>query len=120
MRRASTGVLSLPRDVIVSQNDRVLAYLAKHDDLADTLSSICERARREFGATAELNLTFEKDADTRARTLQLVIRLPEYDATTIHRIEQLTAAFDEALTAASGWLLVTTDFRPPQHTAHAV
>jgi hypothetical protein len=44
----------------------------------------------------------------------LYVRLPAYDDTTIARMDRVTQEFDDELCRASGYLLLTTDFRPPR------
>jgi hypothetical protein len=102
--------------IVVTHPGAVRDYVASHRKLARILPSVCERARREFGHQAELMLKVYQDPETSDRHLTLYVRLPAYDDMTIARIDRVTQDFDEALCRASGYLLLTTDFRPPRTT----
>jgi hypothetical protein len=106
---------------IVVPNQAVIQdYLASHRDLAKILPSICAQARREFGQDAELILEVYCDPEIDDRHLSLYVRLPAYENNTIsERLDRVTQPFEDELCSASGYLLVTTDFRP-SGTKHGV
>ena len=55
-----------------------------------------------------------RDPEIDDRYLTLYVHLGAYDDMTISRMDRVTEDFDEALCRASGYLLLTTDFRPPR------
>jgi hypothetical protein len=90
----------------------VHAYLESHRDLAAVVATVCARAREVFGIQAELTLRVYRDPEIDDRHLSLIVRLPTYDAATMGRLDRVTETLEEELCSASGYLLVTTDFRP--------
>ena len=112
--RSSIATALASQRIVVPQPPAVRSYLASHRDLAKILPLVCERARREFGQEVELTLKVYRDPEINDRYLTLYVRLAAYDDTTISRMDGVTQDFDEELCSVSGYLLLTTDFRPPQ------
>ena len=81
--------------------------------------SVGARVREEFGKDAQLTLRLYRDPEIDDRYLSLNVRLVGYDDRTMERIDRVSEPFDEQLCNASGYLLVTTDFRAAQ-TNHNV
>jgi hypothetical protein len=98
----------------------IASYLRSHRALGRILPAICEQARREFGPTAQLTLDVYHDPEIDDRHLTLCVRVPcNGTGAIIERLDRVTAPFADELCRASGYLLVTTDFQPPEHT-HSV
>jgi len=101
--------------VVVPRPADVAAYLVSHRALARIVPLVCEQARREFDQGAELLLEVYRDPEIDDRHLTLYVRLPSYEGDAIiTRLDRVTQPFEDELCSASGYLLVTTDFRPPQ------
>jgi hypothetical protein len=98
----------------MSHSKDVAAYLALHPDLAKVLPPVCAQARKEFGPEAELKLQVYRDPEIDDCYLRLYVRLSSYDDASMARLARVSQPFEEALARASGYLLVTTDFRPPR------
>jgi len=92
--------------------DDVMKYLNGHRKLAAIVPAVCEKARQEFGKLAELTMRLYRDPEIDDRYLSLYVRLPVYDDNTLGRMDRVMQAFDEQLCKATGYLLLTTDFRP--------
>jgi hypothetical protein len=108
------------QQIVVPDTRAISNYLASHRDLAKILPSVCERARREFGQDAELRLEVYRDPEIEDRHLTLYVRLPTYgNNAIIERLDRVTQPFEDELCSASGYLLVTTDFRP-SGTKHGI
>ncbi|HMF15354.1 MAG TPA: hypothetical protein VKE94_23730 [Gemmataceae bacterium] len=105
---------SLEEGLLVPDRKAVRAYLRRHRDLAAHLPAVRDAAREEFGSEAELTLDLYQDPDRRDRYLTLYVRLDSYDRETMARIDRLSTHFEPRLARASGYLLLTTDFRPPR------
>jgi hypothetical protein len=106
--------------IVVRDPTAISNYLASHRDLAKILPSVCEQARREFGQDAELRLEVYRDPEIDDRHLTLYVRLPAYENNAIvARLDRVTQPFEDELCSASGYLLVTTDFRP-SGTKHGI
>jgi hypothetical protein len=101
----------IPEDVVIDDRRAVSRYLKPHPALASLIPPICARLRTEFGEVAALQLVVYRDPEFYDPHLVIYVRLPSYDATVLERIRGVTAEFDDALTDASGWLLVATDFQ---------
>lgn len=112
--KRTTAPSPLEKSVIVPDRRAVRGYLKQHGDLASDVSAICEAARKEFGSEAELALEVYRDPEIRDHYLTLYVRLDSYDGDTMARIERISAPFERRLSRSSGYLLVTTDFRPPR------
>jgi hypothetical protein len=105
---------SLKEAVYGPDRKAVRAYLKRHGDLATHLPAVCDAARKEFGSEAELALELYRDPEIRDHYLTLYVRLDSYDSETMARIDRVSANFERRLAHASGYLLLTTDFRPPR------
>jgi hypothetical protein len=92
----------------------VSSYLSSHPDLGDPVLAVCAEVRKEFGPEAELALQVYRDPEIHDCYLSLYVRLTSYDDSIIPRLDRVSQPFDEELSRASGYLLVTTDFRPPR------
>jgi hypothetical protein len=116
IERAADEVLAAltTQGVTVANAPEVAAYLAGHPDLADVVPSVGAQARKEFGKDAQLSLRLYRDPEIDDRYLSLNVRLLGYDDHTMERIDRVSEPFDEQLCNASGYLLVTTDFRAAQ------
>jgi hypothetical protein len=99
--------------IVVPHPAAVRDYLASHRDLAKLVPLVCEQARREFGQEAELILQVYRDPEIDDCHLTLYVRMQAYDDAMAARMDRVTLPFEEQLCSASGYLLVTTDFRPP-------
>src|SRR5438067_897524 len=102
----------------VTSKDRtaVRRYLRRHGGLVSLLPAVCQEVRREFGPAAELSLEVYRDPETNDKYLTLAVRLPRYGPDMMDRIERVSQSFESRITPSSGYLLVTTDFRPARET----
>jgi hypothetical protein len=104
----------LEESVFVPDRKAVGAYLRRHRDLAARLPSVCDAARKEFGPEVELALELYRDPEIRDHYLTLYVRLDSYDGKTMGRIDRVSRNLERRLAQTSGYLLLTTDFRPPR------
>jgi hypothetical protein len=86
-------------------------YVANHLDLAPLLVGVCARLREAFGQQTELSLEFYEDPEQQDNFPILYVRPPKYESGILKQIESVVAPFLPQLEAASGHLLITTDFR---------
>jgi hypothetical protein len=77
------------------------------------LDPVCWQVRQEVGEQAELSLEVYGDPESDDRYLTLYVRQAVYEPDLLARLERVAGPFEEQLGDQSGWLLVTTDFRPP-------
>jgi hypothetical protein len=108
-----------PYRVEIPEPGQVQAYLQDHPDLTDLLLPTCQQFRQEMGEQAELSLEVYLDPEIDDHYLTLYVRQAVYEPDLVSRIESVCVPFEEHLGERSGWLLVTTDFRPPRWK-HAV
>lgn len=106
--------------VIVPNQSSVLEYVVQFADLADVLPDVCERVRAEFGPDVELSLEVYRDREIADEYLTLYVRLTNYRADTMDRIEHVSESLEARTTPGSGYLLITTDFRSPARGENAV
>jgi len=105
---------SLEEGIVIPDRKAVRAYLKRHAALAANLPAVCEATREEFGSEAELSLELYRDPEIRDQYLTLYVRLQVYDRDTMGRIDRVSERFARRLGRAPGYLLLTTDFRPPR------
>ena len=98
----------------IPDGQEVLSYLQRHSELGKILPSVCAQARQEFGKEGELILSVYRDPEIEDRHLTLTVRLPAYDKNVTQRLDRVTQPYEAELCDASGYLLVTTDFRISQ------
>lgn len=89
-------------------------YLFEHPDMLDLVLAMTTAAREQFGPPAQVSLDVYSDPEMEDRYLSLYIRQQKYNRDVMDRIENLSAAYEGDMAGKSGWLLVTTDLRPPR------
>ena len=110
---APLGPTLAPYHVEIPKPLEVQEYLKDNADLADLLPAIYQRVREEVGEQAELSVEVYGDPETDDPYLTLYVRQAVYEPDLLTRLDRARAPFGELLSDRSGWLLVTTDFRPP-------
>jgi len=100
-----------PSNVAWMNGGEAEGYVAHHSDLAPLLEGVCARLREVFGQQAELSLEFYEDPEQQDQFPILYVRPPKYESGILKQIESVVAPFLPQLEAASGHLLITTDFR---------
>ena len=78
------------RGVQVSPTPDLRSYLLRHADLIDPVRVICDTAREQVGPDDEVALELYRDPEIRDENVA-----------------------ERVLAGTSGWVLVTTDFKPP-------
>jgi hypothetical protein len=101
-------------NVELPNRDEVEEYAANHSDLAALLAGICARLRSAFGPSVELSLELYRDPEQQEQYLALFVRQEKFEAGILNQIESVSRPFMSQLEAASGHLLITTDFRRPR------
>jgi len=99
---------------IAPQYDEVLTYLLAHPDMVDPLTSICAQTHQQFGQDSEISLELFSDPEFEDLYLKLYIRQSNYDQDILDKIDSLSSKYSDTLVDLSGWLHITTDFRPPR------
>jgi hypothetical protein len=100
-----------PHDVLLPNAVATESYLAQHPSLASLLPDICKTIRASFGPAAELVMKVYEDPEIDDPYLTLYIRQDRYAPDLLGRIDATIGEFAAALESASGFFLVTTDFR---------
>lgn len=122
MRRAAASGLALsgdlkqldPHNVLIPDSAQVTGYLAQFSELRDLLPAICAEVRQKFGKDAELSLGLYRDPEIDDCYLTLYIRMNEYKGQIMDQIHAVRAKLEDRLSAITGHLLITTDFRRPR------
>ena len=104
--------LHLPPGVVVPNSPNVAAYLAHHVDLREPVQTIAETLVEEFGENSEISLDLYMDREIDDQYLCFYVRQSEYDDDLMERLEEASTRYEDALAECSGWILITTDFRP--------
>lgn len=101
------------KQVTIPQPAEVSAYLLRYPDMMDILSSVCKTVSERFERQTQLSLEMYHDPEIEDEYLTLYVRQNYYDKHILDIIEDISAEYEKKLTGKSGWLIVTTDFRPP-------
>jgi hypothetical protein len=112
-RRSTLEAALTCQRVLLPALTPVRAYIRSHPDLGRLLPAVCAEARNEFGSEAELTLQVVHDPEINNVHLTLYVRLPVYETTILERMDRVIENFNDELASASGFLLITTDLRPP-------
>jgi len=99
--------------VRVPRRAEVREYLVRHPDMIEVAESLCAAASRRLREDCQVSLEVYHDPEIEDEYLTLYVRQQEYDEGLLTPIEELYQACEQQLIGRSGWLLVTTDFRPP-------
>ena len=67
----------------------------------------------EFGSTSEITLDIAHDYENSDRCLVVYVRQKKYEDDIITRMDRICDLYEPNLKGLSGWLLLTTDYRPP-------
>jgi hypothetical protein len=102
------------QNVLIPLPDSIRNYLLQHFDMLKLLPLICKRAIDRVGSSSQLSLEVYHDPEIQDEYLTLYVRRAQYDESISKLIDEITAEYQEYLSDSTGWLLVTTDFRPPQ------
>jgi hypothetical protein len=94
-------------------SDRVRTYLRRHPDLIPALETVATVARRQWLPEDEVTLDLYQDPEVRDEYLTLYLRRRHYTANTMELVAAVADVAGTELVGTSGWVLVTTDFRPP-------
>ena len=97
----------------VSCSPELRAYLLRHVDLVEPVRVIGHAARELVLRGDEVALELYRDPEVHDEYLALYIRRRDYDPGTLELIGRVSDVAERVLAGASGWVLVTTDFKPP-------
>jgi hypothetical protein len=102
------------KGIIVADPGSVFWYLSNHLDMVSLLLTICEVSIEKFGDIAQLSLDLYEDPEIDDQHLTLYVRQHVYQDNILELIDEVTEAVSPELEHKSGWLHVTTDFKPPR------
>lgn len=95
------------------KQEEVEHYLAEHSSLGILLPAICSKVRAGFESPSELWMKVYHDPEIKDCYLSIYVRQASYDSDILERLDCIMAEFESQLEAASGFLLLTTDFKRP-------
>lgn len=88
-------------------------YLVRFPRLIPVVNKVVRLAAKML-PEAQLSLEVYRDPEIDDRYLVLYARFSSYDERTWRRIEHVTNEYTPLLRNTPGWLVLTTDFRPPE------
>lgn len=91
----------------------VMNYLRQHPDMAQLAIHAAALARQDLGCATDLSLEMYSDPEIRDEHLVLYARREQYDSAFRKGVRRVADQLSPCLEAASGWLLVATDYRQP-------
>jgi len=92
----------------------VIEYITQHPAIYDVTLYGCLRTREEFYTDSEISLELYKCPESSDKYLTIYVRQDNYTDDIIERMDKICDEYEDALTGQSGWLLLTTDYEPPQ------
>ena len=110
--RARALVVNLLRAGVAVDDARVVAYLADHNTLIPVVVFVVRKAKM-LEPSDDLTVGVYRDRETGDEYLSLIIRRSVYDERLTILMDTLQDLAETQVQEASGWFLVTTDFRPP-------
>jgi len=111
--RAFVCMLNLVDAGVKVRDGRAVNYLADHNSLIPVVMIVVRKAKI-LGPSDDLTIETYRDRETGDEYLSLIIRRPVYDETLMILMDVLQDLGERNMQEASGWLLVTTDFRPSE------
>jgi hypothetical protein len=91
----------------------VVDYLVQNPGLYDVVMYACSMTVEEFGGTSEIVLDIFHDSESGDRYLTLYVRQERYEDNIIEKMDRICDRYEPSLKGLSGWLLLTTDYKPP-------
>lgn len=91
----------------------VREYLLRYSDITNLIPRVCRTAKKHLGKDTQLSLEVYRDQEIEDEYLALYVRQESYDERLMDKIEEVCVEYEDLLSGKLGWLVVTTDFRPP-------
>ena len=107
-------LLSESKRIMIAQPAEVRDYLLRYPDVTDLLLPDCEAILYRFTQQAKLSLEVYHDHEIEDEYLTLFVRQQNCDENVMKEIKEIRAGYERMLIGKTGWLFVTTDFRPPK------
>jgi hypothetical protein len=104
----------LHQNVLIPLPDSLRNYLLRHLDMLHHLPLICKIVLDRLASSSQLSLEVYHDPEIQDEYLTLYVRRSHYDESIRKFLDEVTSECQEYLSDMSRWLLLTTDFRPPQ------
>jgi len=91
----------------------VLDFLTRHPDLIEPVLAIGAEAMRQARSWDTWSIAPYRDPEVDSEYLTLWLRRTDYTDDTLAIVEAIGDLAEARLAGRSGWMLVSTDFRPP-------
>lgn len=92
--------------------DAVVDYCVRNPGFYDVFLYASILTKEEFGDNSQISVELYRDPECDDEYVSIYVRQDSYDNDILERIEEVCKEYEVALTDTSGWLLVTTDFKP--------
>jgi hypothetical protein len=99
--------------IIVRHRDRLREYMLRHPDIVSLVPYVGGLALCEFASRAQISLELYRDPEISDEHVVIYVRQAEYEDNLLGEIEAIQAVYSHKLAQRRGWLLLTTDFQPP-------
>ncbi len=118
-RNAATVEYSLLRliqylGLRIHNSDEVVDYLLRYRGIYDATLFACIVTAETFGRNAEVSIEMYHDPEISDEYITIYVRQNKYDSDILDKIDSICREYEPALEGQNGWLLVTSDFRPPR------
>ena len=100
--------------VKIPEPAEIRRYLVHHPDLVDILPGLCTTIGQRFAKDIQISLEFYRGPAPGEGYLTIYVRQQQYDDRILNLIDEIHEEYRDALDEREGWLVITTDFRPPR------
>jgi len=108
--------LLMGNGILILNSDEIRNYLLQHQDIVWGILPICDKIREKFRHSAEITIALYMDNEINDSYLVVYVRQAKYIHNIMDIIDQINDDSEMLLKRKSGWLLITTDFKPPTNT----
>jgi len=106
--------LLVSKKIIIPKPAEIRRYLMVYTDMIHIILPICGIINEKLNAPAQVSLEVYKDTEIKDEHLVIYMRQAVYDDEIMNIIDEISEECDGLLHNKSGWLIITTDFKPPQ------
>lgn len=91
----------------------VIGYLLQHRNLYDIVMLACVLTEEQFGQNSQISLELYSDPEVDDEYLTIYVRQTSYEPDIIDKIDSISENYLKVMDIDQGYLLITTDFKPP-------
>ena len=106
--------LLVSKKILIPEPAEARRYLMVYTDMIHIILPICSKINEKLNTSAQVSLEVYKDPEIKDEYLVIYVRQTVYDDKIMNIIDEISEECDRLLHNKSGWLIITTDFKPPK------